>query len=168
MLNKYTDLTDDEITEKVNKWSAVVVTGIKYDDIGDEFIAGNITAERAKEMYMRYGGMTEEDATNKVAVHSFVKEHPSLDGENISYSFVSAYTEYCEPQGIDVDVFHDVWQYNSSIEGDKDKNGNTISGSKKAKVLDYINSLELSRKQKDSLYYAFGWAKSTIYDAPWR
>ena len=168
MLTKYTKLTNEEITSKVNKWSCVVVTGIKYDDIGDEFMAGNITESRAIDMYMRYGGMTKEDATNKVTVYSFVQEHPSLDGENISYSFVSAYTEYCEPQGIDVDIFLDVWQYNSSAEGDKDKKGNTISGSKKAKVLDYINSLGLSRKQKDSLYYAFGWSKSTIWEAPWR
>ena len=167
MLSKYTKLTDEEITKKVNKWSCVVVTGVKYDDIDDEFVEGKITASRAIDMYVRYGGMTKEDATNKVAVYSFVKKHPSLDGENISYSFVSAYTEYCEPQGIDVDVFRDVWQYNSSVEGDKDKKGNTISGSKKAKVLNYIDSLRLSKKQKDSLYYAFGYSASKIREAPW-
>lgn len=168
MLTKYTDLSDEEIAKKVNEWSSVVVTGIPYSEIDDEFMAGNITAERAKEMYVRYGSMTEEKAAEKVAVYSFVKEHPSLDGESVSYGFVSSYQEYCEPQGIDVDLFHDVWQYEASAEGDKDRHGNTVSGSKKAKVLEYIDSLELSKKQKDALYYAFGWAKSEIREAPWR
>ena len=167
MLTKYTDLSDEEIAKKVNEWSSVVVTGIPYSEIDDEFMAGNITAERAKEMYVRYGSMTEEKAAEKVAVYSFVKEHPILDGESVSYKFVSAYNEYCEPQGIDVDLFHDVWQYEAQAEGDKDRHGNTVSGSKKANVLEYIDSLELSKKQKDALYYAFGWAKSEIREAPW-
>jgi hypothetical protein len=164
MLTKYTDMDSEEITKTVNMWSAVVVTGIEYDDIGDEFMAGKITASRAIEMYMRYGGMTKEEATEKVTVHSFVKEHPSLDGESISYSFVSAYTEYCEPQGIDVETLLDVRKFKGSAESDEGKRGKTA----KEKVLEYIDSLDLSRKQKDALYYASGYAKSTIKDAPWR
>jgi hypothetical protein len=164
MLTKYTDMDSEEITKTVNQWSAVVVTGIDYEDIGDEFMAGKITASRAIEMYMRYGGMTKEEATEKVTVHSFVKEHPSLDGENISYSFVSAYNEYCEPQGIDVETLLDVRKFMGSATSDEGKRGKTA----KEKVLEYIDSLDLSRKQKDALYYASGYAKSTIKDAPWR
>ena len=167
MLTKYTDMTDEEITKKVNEWSSKVVTGIAYGDIDDEYMAGKITASRAIEMYMRYGGMTKEDATNKVSVYTFIKDHPSLSEENISYAFVTAYNEYCEPQGIDVDVLHDVWQYMGSAESDKDKHGKVIPDSKKQKVLAYVDSLELSRRQKDALYYALGYAKSTIKDAPW-
>ena len=143
------------------------MTGIDYNDIGDEVIAGNITESRAIEMYMRYGGMTKEDATNEVSVHSFIKDHPSLSEENISYAFVSAYTEHCEPQGIDVDVFHDVWQYKGSAKADTDKHGKVIPDSAKQKVLAYIETLGLSKKQMDGLYYALGYAKSTIKDAPW-
>ena len=167
MLTKYTDMTDEEITKKVNEWSSKVVTGIAYGDIDDEYMAGNITESRAIEMYMRYGGMTKEDATNKVSVYTFIKDHPSLSEENISYAFVTAYNEYCEPQGIDVDVFHDVWQYMGSAESDKDKHGKVIPDSKKEKVLAYIETLGLSKKQMDGLYYALGYAKSTIKDAPW-
>ena len=167
MLTKYTDMTDEEITKKVNEWSSKVVTGIAYGDIGDEYMSGNITASRTIEMYMRYGGMSREDATNKVSVYTFIKDHPSLSEENISYSFVTAYNEYCEPQGIDVDVFHDVWQYMGSAEADKDKHGKVIPDSKKQKVLAYIETLGLSKKQMDGLYYALGYAKSTIKDAPW-
>jgi len=167
MLTKYTDKSSEDITKAVNKWSSYVVTGIEYNDIGDEVIAGNITASRAIEMYMRYGGMTKEEATEKVSVHSFIKEHPSLSEENISYGFVTAYTEYCEPKGIDVDVFLDVWQYKGSAKADTDRHGKIIPDSAKKKVLAYVNTLGLSKKQKDGLYYALGYAKSTINDAPW-
>ena len=165
MLSKYTDMTDEEITSTIKKWSSAVVTGIKYDDIDDEFMNGNITASRAIEMFTLYGNMTKEKATEKVTVLQFVKENPSCEG--ISYSAVSGYKTHCEPVGVTPETFYDVWKYNSDTVADVDKNGKSISGSKKEKVLKYINSLDLSRKQKDSLYYAFGWAKSTINEAPW-
>ena len=66
MLGKYTDMDNDEITATINKWSCVVVTGIKYDDIKQEFLDGNITATRAIEMRVRYGGYTKEKATETV------------------------------------------------------------------------------------------------------
>ena len=34
-------------------------------------------------------------------------------------------------------------------------------------MMDYINSLDLTYLQKDSLYYAFGWKESKIDEAPW-
>ena len=168
MLEKYTDMTDEEITKAVNKWSSKVVTGIAYDDIDDEFLEGNITASRATEMFMRYGSMTREDAIAKVAVLQFVKDYPQFETGDVSYSMVEGFATYGESAGIDVNVFYDVWKYNSSARADVDKKGNTIPGSKKEKVLDYIDSLDLTKKQKDSLYYALGWAESTIREAPWR
>lgn len=54
-----------------------------------------------------------------------------------------------------------------SAKADTDANGKAISGSKKEKVLQYINGLNLSYAQKDSLYYAFGWTQSKINEAPW-
>lgn len=165
MLEKYAAMTSDEITKMVNIWSAVVVTGIEYDDIDDEYLAGNITADRAKAMYMRYGGMTEEGAVNKVTVLEFVKEHPECEG--ITAAAVADYTEYCEPQGIDAKIFYDVWKFKNEATTDRDERGEIILA-EKDKVLNYIDSLDLSRKQKDAIYYAFGWAKSTIKDAPWR
>lgn len=39
---------------------------------------------------------------------------------------------------------------------------------KKAEKMQAINSLDLTSAQKDAIYYAEGWAQSTIRDAPWR
>lgn len=164
-LQKYTDMDDEEIQAQVNKWSSYVVTGIQYDDIGDEYKSGRISSSRAIQMYKLYGGLTEEEAQQKVTVLDFLKKHPEV--KDISYAAIGAYQTYCEPAGVRADVFYDVWKQSSSVHADVDANGKAISGSKKAKMLEYIDSLSLSVAQKDSLYYAFGWAQSTIKDAPW-
>ena len=39
---------------------------------------------------------------------------------------------------------------------------------KKAEKMQAINSLDLTSAQKDAIYYAEGWAQSTIGEAPWR
>ena len=75
MLDKYTDLSSEEITATVNKWSSKVVTGIAFGDIKDEYMNGNITASKAIEMYVRYGGYTKEDATEAVSAWKFEKEY---------------------------------------------------------------------------------------------
>ena len=169
MLTKYAryfKMDSDEITATVNKWSAKVVTGIDFEDIGDEYEAGKITASRAIEMYVRYGGYTREEAQQKITLIDFVKKHPTLEG--ISYAAVESYKEHAEGAGISAETFYDVWKYNSETQADVDASGKAISGSKKDKVLAYIHSLGLTRAQKDSLYYAFGWAQSKINEAPWR
>ena len=66
------------------------------------------------------------------------------------------------------------WQYASFkantgvMVSDKDENGETITGSKKGKVMDYINALDISNEAKDTLYYAAGYTESKIGEAPWR
>lgn len=53
------------------------------------------------------------------------------------------------------------------IEGDKDENGKTIPGSKKKKVLNVIDQMNVSDEVKDKYYYAAGYDEDTISDAPW-
>lgn len=66
MLTKYFDLDNKEITATVNKWSSVVVTGIAFNDIKDEFMMGNLTQAKAIDMYVRYGGYEQEKAAKTV------------------------------------------------------------------------------------------------------
>ena len=165
MYVRYGGYTLDKATETVNKWRAEKETGIAYDDIKDAFMDGDISKGDAKNMYITYGGLTEEKANEKVAVLAFVKKYPETDG--ISYAGVEAYQTYCEFRGVPAETFYDAWKYNSSAHADVNANGESISGSKKAKVLAYINRLDLTYSQKDGLYYAFGWAQSKIHEAPW-
>lgn len=69
--------------------------------------------------------------------------------------------------GVTQNVFVEYKVLTSGLTGDKDAEGNTISGSKKAKVLAAINSMDIDAATKDALYYAAGYKESTIRDAPW-
>ena len=53
------------------------------------------------------------------------------------------------------------------LESDKDADGKTISGSKKKKVLEAVDRLPISAALKTELYYAEGYSKNTLDDAPW-
>lgn len=53
------------------------------------------------------------------------------------------------------------------LTADKDKNGKSISGSKKDKVLREINALSVSAAQKDALYIFAGYSTKDLNKAPW-
>ena len=165
MLKKYTGLSADEAKSAVNKWKFKIDNGISFDDIKDSFMGGETSYSAAVDMYFKYGGLSRQEATEKVSTWDFIKKHPGC--EDISYAAIESYQEYCERTGMSAKVFYDAWKYNYSAKSDVDASGKAISGSKKTKVLRYINGLNLSYAQKDSLYYAFGWSQSTINDAPW-
>lgn len=69
--------------------------------------------------------------------------------------------------GISAKVWMKYWQQKAELSADKDENGKSISGSKKAKILALINSLQLTTEQKDLLYRAEGYAERDLYKAPW-
>ncbi len=163
MLQRYLNLSGKEITAAVNQWSAKVVTGVAYGDIKEAYLSGQLSKRQAVDMYVRFGGMERQQAREKVEVWEFVKRYPECEG--ITYPAIAAYREF--GAGMSAKTFYDVWKYESSVSADVDANGEAISGSKKQKVLDYINRQNLTVSQKDGLYYAFGWAESKISEAPW-
>ena len=150
----YGGYTKEGATETVTKWRAEKETGIAYDDIKEAFLNGEISQGDAKNMYIIYGGLTEEKANEKVVVLAFVKRYPELD--DITYEAVEKYTTYCEEHSVPAKTFYDAW-----------KHKNSLSGTVKEPMMQYINRLDLTYAQKDSLYYALGWKESKIHEAPW-
>lgn len=170
MLKKHVGMKPDEVTSTINQWSSKVVTGIAYDDIKDEFMAGKMTASRAIEMRVRYGGKTKEDATAEVSAWNAEKKY------GLSSDIAKAYTKpikaigkSLEQAGIKADVFTKYKDLSSKCEGyDKDGDGKTDSGSKKEQIMDVIHSLPLTVAQKDALYYSnSNWSVEAINEAPW-
>jgi hypothetical protein len=74
----------------------------------------------------------------------------------------TAYNAHIEPAGVPADVYLEAIGFESSATADKDANGNSISGSKKKKVVAYIDGLELDPKQKSAIYLALGYAESKM------
>lgn len=78
------------------------------------------------------------------------------------------WTEKAREYGVSDRVYVEFKVATSDVSADKDEDGKSVSGSKKKKVMDIIDGMDVSDQVKDSLYYAAGYTESTIDDAPWR
>ena len=63
--------------------------------------------------------------------------------------------------------YYDYYFESLNCFADKDENGESISGSKKEKVVALIDSLAISDDQKDALFVAAGYPSGTLNTAPW-
>lgn len=80
---------------------------------------------------------------------------------------VYAKAQEAAKNGVSYEAYYDYYFATKDIESDKDASGKTITGSKRGKVLAEINAMDLTVEQKNALYYASGYAESTLYEAPW-
>lgn len=159
ILQQYGGKDADEAQKLVQKWTCEVVTGTDYDDITNLYLDGKLTRSRAVDMLVRYGGMKQEDAQNKIATADFVKAHPECDG--ISVEAVQKYNEQAKPAGLDAGTFWETYQFKNDARTTRDSNGTAISGQGAMdKVAAYIDGLDLSREQKNALFLCFYSQKS--------
>lgn len=89
--------------------------------------------------------------------------HDDLSRSSRSY----AAAQEAQKQGISAETYAKYKDATADLTADKDENGKTINGSKKAKVLDAIDKMQLSKKQKDWLYLDAGYSEKDIGKAPW-
>lgn len=159
ILQQYGGKDADEAQKLVQKWTCEVVTGTDYDDIKDLYLDGKLTRSRAVDMLVRYGGMKQEDAQNKIATADFVKAHPECDG--ISVEAVQKYNEQAKPAGLDAGTFWEAYQFKNDARTTRDSNGKAISGQGAMdKVAAYIDGLGISSAQKSALFLCFYSQKS--------
>lgn len=95
----------------------------------------------------------------------FRTEYPEFS--DLSNAAIGKYTEFCEGAGISARQFYDAYGACSEFTADKDENGESISGSKKQKVVDYILGLGLSREQERALWNAVKDKTWVDKDTPW-
>ena len=70
-------------------------------------------------------------------------------------------------KGVSYETYYDYYFATKEMHADKDENGKSISGSKKAKVVEYINSLDIPAEQKDALYVAAGYTEKSAKYQKW-
>lgn len=70
--------------------------------------------------------------------------------------------------GVAFDVYTQYRANVYGVESDKDEAGNSISGSKKEKVLNIIDGMDISDEDKDRLYLSAGYSEKTLGQVPWR
>ena len=152
--------------DKAKAESIDLTTSERQKGVQNSFEEGEITDAQAARILADYCDLSAPEAKNLV---EFWKWKAKV-GDAAKGWDVKAYTKYME-YGDSVGISLEMWNRHkaavSGLSADKDENGKSISGSKKAKVLEAINSLPLTAKQKDSLYYAEGYSAKDIDEAPW-
>lgn len=131
--------------------------------IRDAYINGEMNASLAKSKLTKYTDYSSEEASDKIKIWDFKEKNPDIDFADAT---ILKYLEVAD-DGISLDVYTDYYERQKECTGTKDENGKTISGSKKAEIMKVIDSLPITSKQKDALYYQNGWSQSKIYQAPW-
>ena len=120
--------------------------------------AGALEGETGVSEYQKYHAINEMDLEQKVKLAAYraimeKERYMKLADAVIAGTPLKLYIEYIDKvRGIKSDL----------------QDGETVPGSKKQKVLSYINFLPITKKAKDKLYEQDGYRESTISDAPWR
>lgn len=140
-----------------------------------ELTGEGMEPETAKEVVVAMQDLeAETDRVSKLQQYTAIADLPMAEADKESALALvmsdSAYEKYQSARSAGVSTEDYVWFLSATdgLEADKDENGKSISGSRKAKVLRVIDRMDLSRSQKDALFLAAGYSESTLADAPWR
>ncbi len=164
------------LKDVLSYWSQVKADAGKYDSL---YEAG-VSDRSAAAIYADLRALTPADgkssvsdnqriaaiAANKVASKD-EKRLAILDIIGDSQSAAAAFAE-ADRAGIDYAVYAAFLSDTSAMSADRDASGKAINGTKKKKVVAYIDGLPLSSAQKDTLYLSCGYAKKDIRNTPWR
>ena len=124
-----------------------------------QYEKGEVSDTEAEKI-MAYTGTDDPEGTRER--WDFLIAHPDMEVSRVSDNLVAAYNQRGD---IDEDVFLAAWQFAKSATADKDSKGKTISGSKKKKVVDYVQKLSLTKQQKKRLYELLD--VGSTKDTPW-
>lgn len=169
-------------TQKQNALMEALGEGTRFDDVVDAYEAG-IDPERWYDAYDEWRAIDggEGSATDKATQFAQWLETEGGYSENESnllqdqlayYSMIRGNAErYDElrdfgfsPQE-SYDLYEAIGEMNT-FKADKDENGESISGSKKAKVIAFIDTLNLTPAEKDILFNEFT-TYTGLEDTPW-
>ena len=169
-------------TQKQNALMEALGEGTRFDDVVDAYEAG-IDPERWYDAYDEWRAIDggEGSATDKATQFAQWLETKGGYSENESnllqdqlayYSMIRGSAErYDELRGFgfspqeSYNLYEAIGEMNT-FKADKDENGDSISGSKKAKVIAFIDALNLTPAEKDILFNEFT-TYTGLEDTPW-
>lgn len=74
-LQEFGGMTKKEAEAKALEWTCKIVEGIEYGDIKSAYLDGDVNATKAKQMLMRYGGLSSEEADKRVLNYRFEEQY---------------------------------------------------------------------------------------------
>ena len=123
-------------------------------ELKELFDAGEISEQQAINAIVTFCGKTEDEAMSDVQYWAFKNKYPNVYADD---QWFDTYYEKIADSGISIDMYMEYRNAVSTITGD----------GKKERRMAVIHSLPISKAQKDALYYAEGWTKSKLHEAPW-
>lgn len=149
--------------------------GVKYEP--DDYRGVSRAAEAGIDaanyyIYDQTKDKYDADGTKSLNTVEFAKsvESSGLSKKERSILWAITYPEWPElakSAGVEFDVYTEYKAKTYGLAADKDENGKSIDGTKKAKVLDVIDGLDIPREQKDALYLGEGYTPRELWKAPW-
>lgn len=133
----------------------------------EAFMEGYNSQQSEKKYYI-----DQEGAQSKMRSEAYREIYREQYGAEyaLQYASKTAY-EMAQKMNASVDLsyddYYDFYIGTRYLFADKDENGNTISGSKKQKVVDFIDDMDVTNEQKDALYIAAGYTEKTLNTTPW-
>lgn len=121
--------------------------------------------------YAELYGITEDQAESRMDAIVYRETNREVFGAEYALRtynadvYDKARTAYAK--GVSYETYYDYYFATKEMHADKDENGKSISGSKKAKVVEYINSLDIPPEQKDALYVAAGYTAKSARNQKW-
>ena len=149
----------------VLSWACEKECGYGTSELDDAYMAGDLNRSDAKRLLQKYKSMDSKTAELELKKLDFRKQVP--EASDITINAVYDYHEKAEPAGVSAKIYYKFWSGTKSMSSDKDANGKDIKGhTKKDKVVDYINRMNISDEQKDALYLTM-YAESGLKKTPW-
>ena len=121
--------------------------------------------------YAELYGITEDQAESRMDAIVYREANREVFGAEYALRtynadvYDKARTAYAK--GVSYETYYDYYFATKEMHADKDENGKSISGSKKAKVVEFINSLDIPPEQKDALYIAAGYTAKSAKNQKW-
>lgn len=174
----YGDKDLDEADSYLKSWKFEKKWGFAWSNRADAYYSGEVGAKTLERAIMDYTGGTEAEAVAARKTLDFKRKNSdtSLSDDQIKNYYTPIKIKNTETfldspydAGISERTYTTYMEGKLECKGvDKDGDGRADSGSVKKEVMAVIDSLDLTKEQKDILYFDNGWAKSTLWEAPWR
>lgn len=146
--------SSEDTDEDTEKW---ILSNTKKQ-MHEAYKLGDITDTEAIKV-MKYLG--EEDPELVIDKWDFQLEFPDIDSPG--NTLIMAYNQ---KGSISDKVFFDAWEFAKNATADKDKDGKTINGSKKQKIVNYIQAIPgLTKEQKKKLFELLD--AGSVKGTPW-
>ena len=168
----------EKAEEYLDSWKFEKKWGFQWSEREEAYANGQISASNLEKAIMEHKGKTAAEAEAERRSFDFKRAYPDteLTDDQIKNYYLPIKIKNTDKllkspyeQGISEKTYSEYVKLKSDCKGvDKDGDGKADSGTVKKEVMKVINKLDLTKEQKDALYYDNGWAKSTLWEAPWR